>query len=273
MPAPPGRSPDARVAYANLIAYSRASTGWCERGSCEEADGILTYAGGSWIPVNCNGAFRIDGSVGAPDLIARADAFFTGRRRGYTIKVRDTGEDADVVAACTTSGLIAFGDPFPEMIRRSPFTDLGPPPPGVDLRPVTDARGLGDFRDVNADAYATYGMPPDVFEDSFDRPGALLDDDGVSIVVAYRGATPVATALTYVSNRSASLQWVGTVADARRSGLGRFITQAATNVAFARGAGACTLQASAMGEPVYAKLGFETLYRYRNYLRWESPGR
>jgi hypothetical protein len=31
------------------------------------------------------------------------------------------------------------------------------------------------------------------------------------------------------------------------------------------------LQASEMGEPVYLKLGYETLYRYVNYCRWEAP--
>jgi hypothetical protein len=64
---------------------------------------------------------------------------------------------------------------------------------------------------------------------------------------------------------------VGTVASARQLGLGRVITQLATNVAFGRGAANCTLQASEMGEPVYAKLGYETLYHYQNYCRWEAP--
>jgi hypothetical protein len=32
-----------------------------------------------------------------------------------------------------------------------------------------------------------------------------------------------------------------------------------------------TLQASAMGEPLYARLGYETQYHYREYVRWEAP--
>ena len=66
MPDHQSRPPDeAGLAYANLIAYSRANTRWCRRGSYEDRDGVLAYAGGSWIPVNRNGAFRSDGSVPA----------------------------------------------------------------------------------------------------------------------------------------------------------------------------------------------------------------
>jgi len=45
------------------------ATTWCRRGSFEDAECVLAYAGGSWIPVNCNGAFRTDESVPAAELI------------------------------------------------------------------------------------------------------------------------------------------------------------------------------------------------------------
>ena len=56
---------------------------------------------------------------------------------------------------------------------------------------------VADFARVNADAYGTYGMPPEVFEDLFDRPARLLADPDTTIVVAYQGSRPVATALTF----------------------------------------------------------------------------
>jgi ribosomal protein S18 acetylase RimI-like enzyme len=273
--APPPRADastaeEARLAYANLIAYSRATTTWCLRGSFEDAECVLAYAGGSWIPVNCNGAFRTDESVPPAELIGRADTFFAGRKRGYTVKVRDTGQDDDLEAFCTAAGLVAFGETFPEMICREPFADVTPPD-GIELRPVTDERGLLDFMAVNGDAYSIYGLPPEVFTDSFDLPAQVLGDDDAAIVVAYRGEQPVSAALTYSSDGIASLQWVGTVAAARQMGLGRAMTQRVTNLAFERGAARVTLQASEMGEPVYTKLGYETLYRYQNYCRWEAP--
>src|ERR1017187_9651969 len=96
---PPGARPspaeEARLGHLTLLTYSRECTKWCRRGSFEESDGFLACAGGSWVPVNCNGAFRTDVALPAAELIARADAFFARRKRGYTIKVRDNGEDAD----------------------------------------------------------------------------------------------------------------------------------------------------------------------------------
>jgi hypothetical protein len=43
-----------------------------------------------------------------------------------------------------------------------------------------------------------------------------------------------------------------------------------TNWAFDQGARAQSLQASTMGEPIYARMGYEELYRYRSYLRTRS---
>ena len=57
--------------------------------------------------------------------------------------------------------------------------------------------------------------------------------------------------MTLSSHGIAGLYWVGTVEQARRSGLGRAVTAAVTNIAFDRGASLVTLQASVMGEPVY----------------------
>jgi hypothetical protein len=165
---------------------------------------------------------------------------------------------------------VAFGDPVPEMICRRRLNEPEPPA-GVVLREVTDEEGVAAFISVNGDAYSTYGMPPEVLVDLFDRPGPLLADENTVIVVAYRDGEPVATALTYLSDGIAGLQWVGTVAAVRQMGLGQTVTEWATNVAFDRGATCCTLQASPMGEPLYARLGYETIYHYREWVRWSAP--
>jgi hypothetical protein len=250
---------DASLGHQNLMAYNRAMTQWCSRGALHEEDGALLVAGGSWIPLIGNGAFRTEETVAPGALLARADTFFARRKRGYTVKVRESGEDADLAEACEAHGLVAFGDPIPQMICRRRL-ERTVPPADVCLREVRDEEGIADFAAVNTDAYATYGMPAEVFVDMFDRPGRILASPQTSIVVGYRGTRPVATALSFV-----------TVADARHLSLGRFVTEWATNSAFDRGATSVTLQASAMGEPLYARLGYETQYHYREYVRWEAP--
>jgi hypothetical protein len=261
---------EVRLGHLNLIDYSRASTQWAGKGSLHEDGGALLYAGGSWIPVVGNGAFRTDEAADPVPFLAQADAFFGRRKRGYGVKVRDDGRDDDLHAACERHGLVPLGEPTPQMIchQRLEVPDL---PEGISLSPVRDERGVADFASVDTDAYAAYGMPADVFVDMFDRPLRLLADAQTTIVVAYRGVQPVATALTFFSGGVASLQWVGTVAAARQMGLGRVVTVWATNVAFDMGATSVTLQASPMGEPLYAKLGYETRYRYREYVRWTAP--
>jgi Acetyltransferase (GNAT) domain len=260
---------EVRLGHLNLIAYSRAVTQWSSRGSIHEDGGTLLFAGGSWIPAVGNGAFRTDDAVSPAALITQADAFFARRKRGYSVKVRDTGQDADLQAACEEAGLVIFGEPVPQMICRARLEALDPPE-GITLRAVRDAAGVTDFTTVNRAAYATYGMPDDVFTDIFDRPERLLADPQARVVVAYQGSQPVATALTYVNGGVASLQWVGTVPDARHMNLGRIVTVWATNAGFDTGATSVTLQASPMGAPLYAKLGYQTMYHYHEYARWNA---
>jgi hypothetical protein len=263
---------DALQGHQNLMAYNRAMTQWCSRGALHEEDGALLVAGGSWIPLIGNGAFRTEEAVTPGEILALADTFFARRKRGYTVKVRQGGVDADLQEACEAHGLVAFGDPIPQMIcrQRLECTAL---PADVCVREVRDEEGVADFAAVNTDAYSTYGMPAEVFVDMFDRPGRMLASTQTSIVVAYRDTRPVATALSFVSDGVGCLQWVGTVAEARHLSLGRLVTEWATNSAFDRGATSVTLQASTMGESLYARLGYETQYHYREYVRWEAPTR
>jgi hypothetical protein len=261
---------EAELGHRTLIAFGRALTHWASRGALEEGGGAVLCAGGTWIPVVANSAFRSDDSLRGDALIARADAFFSGLARGFTVKVRDSGEDDDLRKACEGAGLESFGDAVPEMVCRTPLPDPHPID-GVTVRVIDDDAGVRGFIAVNAEAYATYGMPAEVLADLFDETARVLADPAASIVVAHRGDEPMATAMAYESDGVASLQWVGTVPAARGSGLGALVTVAVTNLAFARGASSCSLQASPMGVSVYQRLGYETAYHYEEYVRWPTP--
>jgi citrate lyase synthetase len=99
----------------------------------------------------------------------------------------------------------------------------------------------------------------------------LVNDVAAHVVVARRDKAAVATAMIFESDGVASVQWVGTVSSARGSGLGALVTTAVTNLAFEHGASSVTLQASPMGEPIYRSLGYETVYRYSEFVRWPKP--
>ncbi|HEY1831991.1 MAG TPA: GNAT family N-acetyltransferase [Acidimicrobiales bacterium] len=261
---------EADLGHRNLIAYSKVLTGWCDGGGLLEREGVLAYAGGSWVPVVCNGVFRTDDGVAPEVVLDLAEEFFTERRRGYSLKLRDSGPEDDLMVACEARGLAAFGEPAPEMVCRAPLP-VPALPEGVELRPVVNIEGVRDFCLVNGIAYGTYGMPAEVTDAMFSRPEAVLADPDTAIVVAYRGGEALATAMVFCSDGVASLQWVGTLPDARGLGLGQAVTVWTTNEAFRRGASVCTLQASTMGEPLYRALGYESLYHYREFVRWRRP--
>lgn len=263
-------SPEVALGQANLIAFNRAMTRWSTNGALEEGDGHVLCAGGSWLPVVANEAFRTEENVDGSQLITHAELFFGRFARGFAVKVRDTGQDEDLRAACTAAGLESFGEPVPQMLALAPLPDH-PGIEGVELEWAFDEGGVADFVNVNAEAYATYGMPAEVLPELFDRPSAVLDDPAAHVVIARRDGAAIATAMVYESDGVASLQWVGTVPAARASGLGALVTTATTNLAFERGASSCTLQASPMGEPVYRRLGYSTIYHYSEYARWPRP--
>ena len=213
-----------------------------------------------------NTAFRLEPDVSPTELVARADDFFGRLGRGYTVPVRDNGEDEDLRAACLAAGLELFGTDTPDMVCGGPLPERSVPE-GISLSEVQDVEGLRRFVEVNSAAYATYGMPAEVHPDLFDDPDAVLADPAAHIVVASKGADPVATALVYESDGAATVQWVGTLPGARASGLGALVTAWVTNLAFRRDASSVSLQASPMGAPIYLKLGYETVHHHVEYVR------
>ena len=226
-------------------------------------------AGGTWIPVIANGAFRSDDSLDGAAVVAAAEDFFGGLRRGFTVQVRDSGEDEDLRAACEAAGLELFGDPVPEMVCGAPLPDTSPAR-GSHGAPRRGRRERAGFVGVNSEAYATYGMPAEVLLDVFDEVPAVLADPAASIVVARLEGQPVATAMVYESDGVASLQWVGSVPSCRGIGLGALVTVAVTNLAFRRRL-VVSLQASPMGASMYLRLGYETVHHYVEYVRWPKP--
>lgn len=269
--APLDRADELRLGHLNLITASMAMAGWSAQGASEEGDGVVMFASGSWIPVEFNEAYRTDDSVDADEVLRRAEVFFSARGRGFSVKVRDEGSDEDLRRACEQAGLATYSDPSPQMIcRERPAEEA--PPAGVRVRVAEDAAVVRDFVAVNADAYSTYGLPPEEMAAVFGQPERVLSDD-VVVVVAYDGDEPLAAALTYLSHGIAGLYFVGTVERARQRGLGRCIATAATQAGFDRGGRVCILQASPMGEPIYLAMGYETLYRYATYAKWAAaPG-
>jgi ribosomal protein S18 acetylase RimI-like enzyme len=256
-------SDHAREAHLNLIESSRRLFELDPGAAVEAGDGWMFGAGRSTHPVISNAAFRADDGLEPEELLARARAFFGGRGRGFAVWARaGKAEDDQLAAACEKAGL--------QMVYAMPEMTLGgrveerPAPEGIELRRVAAAEDVEDYWRVAASSYASLGFPPDVFAFYEDAEGLFAD--GVVAFLARAEDRPAGIAMTIVSHGVAGIYWVGCTEEARGRGLGRSVTAAAVNAGFELGAEIASLQASPMGESLYRRMGFETIYDYRLYL-------
>lgn len=249
-----------RDAHLNLIDSSRQLFGLDPGAELEVTDGWLFGAGRSAHPVISNAAFRADDALDPNELLDRAQAFFAARGRGFAVWARtDLAEDRELLAAAEGAGLKTVFE-MPEMVLDRSL-DEEEPPAGAVLRRVTSPEDAAEYWQVAAAAYVSNGFPPEIFAFYEDHDGLWADN--VAAFLAQVDGRPAAIAMTIVSRGVAGIYWVGTTEEARGRGLARTLTATAVDAGFELGAESASLQASPMGEPIYRRLGFETIFNYR----------
>lgn len=180
--------------------------------------------------------------VGEPDL-GRAHAIY----RDAGVEKWGVWLDSRQVAAARRlerNGLVLDSVPV-VMGAELDAMELGDAPP---TQPV-DLRTLGAIND------RAYG-----YEDGrLERTLAALPATAVDPHAVREDGEPVAVTFTFDVGDDASVGWVATLPRARRSGLASGVIRAALRNARRRGQTSTTLWASAMGAPVYERLGYRTL--------------
>jgi GNAT superfamily N-acetyltransferase len=154
--------------------------------------------------------------------------------------------------------------PTPWMTLRKRLPDAVPRP-GVTLSRVCDVASLQDVVQVSQEAWAPVGLPPAETASLLARRERLLAPH-LAWVVAHLDGRPAATAMVLCSHGVAGVYWVGTTPDARRRGLAELVTRTVGNFGLDAGMRVAALQASQMGHPVYARMGYETVSHTRWYL-------
>lgn len=249
-----------RDAHLNLIDSSRQLFELDPGAEIEAGAGWVFGAGRSPHPVISNAAFRVDDELDPGELIERARAFFAPRERGFALWARDgVTEDRALVEAAEAAGLKEVYA-MPEMVLDH-RAEEHPLPAGVELRRVASAGDAADYWRVATGAYASIGFPPEIF--AFYESHDGLTAANAAAFIADLDGRPAAIAMTIVSHGVAGIYWVGAGDDARGRGLGWTVTATAVNAGFDLGAGIASLQASPMGEPLYRRMGFETIFDYR----------
>jgi ribosomal protein S18 acetylase RimI-like enzyme len=100
-----------------------------------------------------------------------------------------------------------------------------------------------------------------------------VDRRALHVVVGRLDGSSVATGMAYDHNGDCGIYNVGTMAHARRRGLGTGITAVLLRDAVARGCVTASLQSTEMAERVYAAVGFQDLGRILEYVKRDRPVR
>jgi len=224
-----------------------------------EVDGLVMWSGAHPSPALINGLIRTrDARPPANEIFDLADRWFAEVGHMYSVHVR-VGKDDDLEAAAKDRGLKHMLD-LPVMVYEGPLPDFTVPD-GYTIAPVTDAAGVRDVGDAVA---VPFDMPDEVAS-VLSRPESVLSPFTAAVVARDREGRPVAAAWTMVSHGVAGIGLVGTLEHARGRGLGAAVTWAAMRAGYDMGATRAALQASRMGHPVYLRMGFRDVGRYRIY--------
>lgn len=249
-----------RNAHLNLVESSRQLFELDPGAEVEAGAGWLFGAGRSSHPTISNAAFRADDDLDPGELLERAQAFFATRSRGFALWARGGApEDDDLIDAAGEAGLQQVYA-MPEMVLGHRAEEL-PLPEGVELHRVVSPVEAEEYWQVATAAYASLGFPPEIF--AFYEDHAGLSAENAAAFLARLDSEPAGIAMTIVSHGVAGIYWVGSTERARGRGLGSTMTATAVNAGFEMGAEVASLQASPMGESLYRKMGFETIYEYR----------
>ncbi|HEY5025009.1 MAG TPA: GNAT family N-acetyltransferase [Acidimicrobiales bacterium] len=231
-------------------------------GALLEDDGrlLLFSTSKTWPGPYHNGAIRLDPSLPSADVLTRTAAFFA-ERPGYCVWIA-AHADTDLEKSALEAGYASISPVGAPRLALHHRIGAGTVPPGLTLEEVTDDESRLDYLAVTVKAYADSFLPRDAAEAQLASMDAVRGPD-VRAVVARRGGRPVAAAMVVGSGEVAGIQLVGTVPGARGGGLGELCTRWAVEAGFELGARAVVLEASEAGEPLYLRLGFVEVSRYR----------
>ena len=251
------------AADRNLVIHmtwvqSRRAGGHVEMGG----ELVLSDSGLPCDTFNCVCRARIGGAL--TPAIARVVEYFVSARRPFSWWLGAADQPAGLGQVLLDSGFSAAES---EVAMAADLRRIDPaagPPDGLRIERASTPAQIDDFARVTAANWD----PPDPHVIEFYRGSAELlrrPDAPIRLYVGYLGEEPVSTAELTVSEEEVGVYGIATLAAHRRKGYGTAMTLHPLLDAKAEGHTLAVLQASAGGQGVYARLGFEPMGHYTEY--------
>jgi N-acetylglutamate synthase len=246
------RSERELVAAANqgYIGAYRTLVQHCPDGTVRDVEGVFAFATG--LPLALFNGCVVVAPAQADQLDAAIDWVAA---RGVPHRVWIADSLVPGLGHVPLAHGFHVGDrPYPGMVLH-PIPELPAPAAGVTVEAVAPS-GLERFLRVSIES----GMPPAAAGELF-SPSFAADPD-VQLCIGSLDGRPVGTSVAIRTGDVSGVYAVGTLSAARRHGVGSALTWSAVEAGRAWGCDTIVLQASEMGLPIYAAMGFRTVVEY-----------
>jgi GNAT superfamily N-acetyltransferase len=185
-------------------------------------------------------------------------AYFTGRKLPFQLTFRDA--ERAPARALEAAGWRRRADPTPGMALAMPASIPAPPAP-LAIEEVRSPGQLAAFREA---AFRGFGYPVAAAKIFLNE--RLLGVPGVRLYAGRVAGEVVATSALIATGAVGGIYWVATLEEQRGRGYGEALTWAAVAGGREAGCRVASLQASQLGRPVYARMGFAHVLDYEQLL-------
>ena len=227
-------------------------------GEVEESDGMLHVAGTHDAPFIVNGSMRTD--IAVPPRVAIASARAWAARRGRVASISTHAQDVDLDTALEAASWDREVE-LPGMIAVDQIDEVEPGP-GVRLEAVRTERDLRTLIEVLGESFGPEEPWPGLWASVFGDL-STIDHADTTCVLAYADDQPAAAAVSYALEPVGIVGMVGTISRLARRGLGNLVTRHVAASAQRHNGRAVVLQSSPMAQPLYERIGFRAVTRYR----------
>lgn len=243
-------------ADANYLETFRLLARTIEGGEIIEFGGVTIAATG--LPLRpFNVAFMRRSSANSTAELAHAVSWLRSRGQPFLVRYCVPVEPATFESAMAL-GLARIEEQPGMMLPNS--LPAPKPDPGIEIVTVGTEADLQSHADVCA---KSFGAPTEAVRRLF-GPGMLSLSD-TEFYVCYVDGEPVASSALFASHGVAGIYNVATIPSHRRMGLGAAMTWHAVRNGRRMACRFSCLQASPMGKPVYARMGFEVVKSYFSF--------